>query len=204
MLSTDFFNNDTAEVAQNLLGKVIKVRYNNLWLAALIIETEAYYKTESVSHSYRGKTKQNEAMFMSPGTVYMYYSYGKDSLNISCMGDGNAVLIKSGFPFSKDQVVIECMQKLNVKSCGSIRQLKNLCSGQTLLCRSLDLKVTEWNKKQFDKNQFYIEDSFYKPEKIIKTSRLGIYGKEAAFPLRFIDEKYIAFCTRKPKNFVLI
>ena len=34
---------------------------------------------------------------MPPGTIYIYYARGGDSLNVSCGGDGNAVLIKSAY-----------------------------------------------------------------------------------------------------------
>ena len=50
---------------------------------------------------------------MPPGTIYMYYAHGGDSLNFSCQGDGNAVLIKSGYPASKDPTMLHKMRKLN-------------------------------------------------------------------------------------------
>jgi 3-methyladenine DNA glycosylase Mpg len=36
---------------------------------------------------------------MDGGTIYMYYSRGGDSFNISAAGPGNAVLIKSAYPW---------------------------------------------------------------------------------------------------------
>jgi DNA-3-methyladenine glycosylase len=70
-------------------------------LKAIIVETEAYYLNDKASHAYLGYTHKRQALFMPPGTVYMYYSRGGDSLNVSCKGEGNAVLIKSAVPFLK-------------------------------------------------------------------------------------------------------
>ncbi|HEB83060.1 MAG TPA: 3-methyladenine DNA glycosylase, partial [Gammaproteobacteria bacterium] len=101
-LMADFFQNDACRVAQGLLGKVIRRRVQTpngaYWLAARIIETEAYYLDERGSHASLGYTEKRRALFMPAGTIYMYYARGGDSLNISTQGEGNAVLIKAAFP----------------------------------------------------------------------------------------------------------
>ena len=79
-------------------GKIIYSKYNDLWLTAQILETEAYYLNDKASHASLGFTEKRKALFMPPGTIYMYFSRGSDSLNISCHGEGNAVLIKSEYP----------------------------------------------------------------------------------------------------------
>ena len=78
-----------------------------------IIETEAYYINERGSHASLGFTEKRKALFMKPGTIYMYYARGGDSLNFSCLGDGNAVLVKSGFPASNDPTMLQKMRQLN-------------------------------------------------------------------------------------------
>ncbi|HBC56410.1 MAG TPA: 3-methyladenine DNA glycosylase, partial [Gammaproteobacteria bacterium] len=83
MLRPIFFNRDTCVVARELLGVVIRRRIGKMWLAAQIIETEAYYKEEKGSHASLGRTPSREAMFMPPGTIYMYYARGRASFNIS-------------------------------------------------------------------------------------------------------------------------
>ena len=65
------------------------------------------------SHASLGFTKKREALFMKPGTIYMYYARGGDSLNFSCQGEGNAVLIKSGFPASDNPILLHKMRQLN-------------------------------------------------------------------------------------------
>src|SRR5687767_2567988 len=102
MLTADFFNDEPISVAKALLGKVIRTKYNDIWLSAMIIETEAYFHHEKGSHSSLGYTEKRKALFMPAGTIYMYYARGGDSLNISCQGEGNAVLIKSAFPYLEE------------------------------------------------------------------------------------------------------
>lgn len=199
MLKKDFFDRNTVEVAKDLLGKVIQHKYKNIWLKAKIIETEAYLMEEKASHSSQGYTEKRKALFMSPGTIYMYYSRGKDSLNVSTGNKGDAVLIKAGIPYKEDnKEMIKTMKKLNPIN-GRERKTKRLCSGQTLLAKSLNIKVKDWDQEQFTKNKFFIEDIEYKPSKIIKTTRLGIpKGRDEHLMYRFIDYKYRKYCTKNP------
>jgi len=202
MLDTPFFSHDPCHVAQALLGKIIRRKYKNNWLAARIIETEAYYLNDKASHSSLGYTDKRKAMFMPAGTLYMYYARGHDSLNISCGKKGDAVLIKAAFPFTdkmSPEKNIKLMQKINPAKNGSARKIEKLCAGQTLLCKSLDLKVSEWDQEQFDINSFYIQDNNIKPDKIIQTTRLGIHqDRDAHLPYRFIDFEFAKYCTSNP------
>lgn len=201
-IKSSFFNRDACVVAQQLLGKVIRRKYRDYWLSALIIETEAYYLKEKGSHASLGYTEKRSALFMPAGTIYMYYARGKASLNVSCKGKGNAVLIKSAYPFFDNRsppAVSEIMQQLNPKISGELRPVEKLCNGQTLLCKSLDLNVKEWDQQQFDKNRFYFEDINNNPEKIIQTTRLGIpEGRDEHLPYRFIDYNFARLCTSNP------
>lgn len=202
MLNSDFFSHDPCHVAQALIGKIIRRKYKNQWLAARIIETEAYYLTDKASHSSLGYTHKRKAMFMPPGTIYMYYARGHASLNISCGNEGDAVLIKSAFPFidkTSPEANIKIMQQLNPAKDGSLRPVEKLCAGQTLLCKSLNLKVSEWDQQQFNEDRLYIEDTNQKPNKIIKTTRLGIHqDRDAHLHYRFIDFDFAKYCTSNP------
>lgn len=196
-LPVDFFKDSAESVAKSLLGKVLRRNYHGLWLSAMIIETEAYYIWDKASHASLGFTKKRKALFMPSGTIYMYYSRGGDSLNVSCDGEGNAVLIKSAVPYLYEkhiETMIAAMRALNPLGDGK-RPLRRLCAGQTLLCRSLGLKVPEWDQKQFNQ-AFYIADVGYRPRKILETTRLGIRkGRDEHLPFRFIDDNFKMFCT---------
>jgi DNA-3-methyladenine glycosylase len=194
MLNFYFFNRDAQCVARALLGKVIYRRYEHVWLSAMIIETEAYYLIDKGSHASLGLTPKRQALFMPAGTIYMYYARGGDSLNVSCQGEGNAVLIKSGIIYPErdpNPNALQIMQALNPLPGGRTRTLERLCSGQTLLCRSLGLKVPEWDQQNFHPEKFYIAEVGYTPQKIIQTTRLGIpLGRDEHLPYRFIDAQY--------------
>lgn len=202
MLHQDFFSSDPCHVAQALIGKVIRRKYKTQWLAARIIETEAYYLSDKASHSSLGYTDKRKAMFMPAATLYMYYARGHDSLNISCGKKGDAVLIKAAFPYIdkiSPEKNIKIMQQLNPAKDGSDRKIVKLCAGQTLLCKSLNLKVTEWDKQQFNKKSFYIQDINQLPNKIIQTTRLGIHqDRDAHLLYRFIDADFAQYCTSNP------
>ena len=90
MLHSDFFDRDAITVAESLLGKVLRAKYQTMWLSAIIIETEAYHLEDKASHASLGYTEKRKALFMSLGTIYMYYARGNDSLNISCQGEGSS------------------------------------------------------------------------------------------------------------------
>ncbi len=198
MLDNAFFDRDAQIVAKQLLGKVIRRFYQNQWLSVKIIETEAYYKDDKASHASLGFTEKRKALFMPAGTIYMYYARGGDSLNISTQGEGNAVLIKSGIVYENTHEALKIMHLLNPRKNGEARETDRLCSGQTLLCKSLAVRVPEWDKKRFDLSNFYFEDVGYLPKKIIQTTRLGIpRGRDEHLLYRFIDERYLNVCSKK-------
>jgi len=203
VLKNDFFACDAQDLAKALLGKVIQVRYRDSWLAAQIIETEAYYCAEKASHASLGYTEKRKALFMPPGTIYMYYARGAASFNISAQGEGNAVLIKSALPYlaaENAQDMIASMQHLNPqKNSQRPRPTETLCAGQTLLCRSLGLTVEEWDQQTFQPNKFCLVDVDYQVDKIVQTIRLGIpKGRDEHLPYRFIDYAYLDHCSQNP------
>ena len=203
MTYEQFFNRLPFYVAQDLLGSVIRVPYDDQgYLCAQIIETEAYSIHERGSHAWLGYTPKRGALFMQPGTVYMYYARGGDSLNISCLGPGNAVLIKSGIPYLdqyKHPRMVDIMQTLNPLPKQRTRPFYKLCSGQTLLCYSLNLKVPDWDQTHLDSNAISIDDVDNNPSTIIQTKRLGIAdNRDGHWLYRFIDERHANYCSSNP------
>jgi DNA-3-methyladenine glycosylase len=163
MVRDDFFDRDAQDVAKDLLGKVLERQVDDgMWLSVRIIETEAYYGDgDRGSHASLGFTAKRKALFMQPATIYMYYSRGGDSLNFTCHGGrGDAVLIKSGIPANEDPVMLAKMRLLNPSATKSEegRDVNRLCNGQTLLCKSLGLKVPEWDGKRLDPDVFRLVD----------------------------------------------
>ncbi len=197
-----FFDRDAATVARELLGKVLRHKVRGLYLAAQVIETEAYYTREKGSHASLGYTHARRALFAPAGTVYMYYARGGDSLNFSCAGEGNAVLIKSAIAYfdriSPEHQCLPLMQTLNPLG-DRPRPVQRLCSGQTLLCKALNIKVPDWNNRPPDQQRLRIEDAGIKVKKAIQCRRLGIpVGRDEHLLLRFVDAAHVTRATQNP------
>jgi DNA-3-methyladenine glycosylase len=197
-----FFDRDAQLLARELLGKVIRHRVGDVWLSARIIETEAYYVAEKGSHASLGYTEKRKALFLDGGHIYMYYARGGDSLNFSAQGPGNAVLIKSAYPWVDDicgPASLTQMLLNNPDANGDPRPSQKLCAGQTLLCKALGLKVPMWDAKRFEQERLYVEDVGQVPMHIIQTTRLGIpSGRDEHLMYRFVDAGYAPYCTRNP------
>lgn len=201
-LPARFFDRDARVLARELLGKVIRHKSGERWLSARIIETEAYYLSEKGSHASLGYTHKRRALFMDGGHIYMYYARGGDSLNFSAQGPGNAVLIKSAYPWQdaySGADALAQMQRNNPDSQGRARAVDKLCNGQTLLCKALGLKVPAWDAQPFDEQRLFVEDLGQPPQQVVQCPRLGIpHGRDEHLLYRFVDAAFARHCTRNP------
>jgi DNA-3-methyladenine glycosylase len=132
-LEADFYLQPTVEVARALLGCWLVARHDTGWVGGRIVEAEAYTQDDPASHSYRGKTERNAAMFGAPGTAYIYLIYGvHECFNAVCQpeGVGEAVLIRALEPI----VGLETMFQRR----GGVHWTQ-LCRGPGNLCRALGI-----------------------------------------------------------------
>ena len=124
MSPDQFFNREVTLVARELLGAELLID----GVGGLITEAEAYHPTEPASHAHRGPTPRNASMFLGPGHVYVYRSYGIHwCLNFVC-ADGAAILIRALEP----TVGIEKMAERR-----GLSGPRDLCSGPGKLAEAL-------------------------------------------------------------------
>ncbi len=173
----DFFERDAVSVARNLLGCHLLVD----GAGGRITETEAYFPDDEASHSFRGPTQRNGAMFGKPGNVYIYRIYGMHwCLNFVCT-PGSAVLIRALEP----EVGIAAMAERR-----GTEALTQLCSGPGKLCQALGIDIS-LNDRLLDQAPFSIAPTT--PAEIISGKRIGI-TKNAEAPWRFgiLGSRYLS------------
>lgn len=193
-LGEEFFKQPCISLARAFLGKVLVHRcVDGTELRGRIVETEAYLGGEDkASHSAGGKrTERNMAMFMKPGTIYVYPIYGIYlCMNVSSQGEGAAVLLRSLEPL-QGQSVMRQLRAARRKE--GARQLKDkeLCNGPSKLCQALDIP------RCFDRRDLASDPEVWlerdpdtnpaEPYDVVSAPRIGIesHGEWAKKPLRF-------------------
>lgn len=119
-----FLDREAALVAPALLGAKFLVD----GVGGPIVEVEAYHPTDPASHSFRGPTPRNGAMFAGPPRVYVYRSYGIHwCINIVC-ANASAVLLRALEP--TDGIVAMRQRR-------GLEDVRTLCSGPGKLCAAL-------------------------------------------------------------------
>ena len=99
-----FFDRPAESVAPDLLGARLVSTVDGRRAAGIIVEVEAYIGPgDPASHAAAriGRTRRNASMFGSPGTAYVYLSYGLHwCLNVvtGAIGDPCAVLLRAVDP----------------------------------------------------------------------------------------------------------
>ncbi len=132
---TYLFQKDTVTVAQQLLHYALVCIEKHTVTGGAIVETEAYTKNDPCSHSYKGKTYRNRAMFLSAGHIYVYRIYGIHlCVNIVTEKEncGEAVLIRALEPLWGIE---------NMKTQRSKHDIHSLCNGPGKLTQALSITM---------------------------------------------------------------
>jgi DNA-3-methyladenine glycosylase len=178
-LKKQFYEQPTLELAEQLLGKIfVRTLPGNIRLKAKIVETEAYLgQHDEACHAWRGKTARNQIMFQTPGTIYVYFSYGCHYLlNIVSepVNNAGAVLIRAMEPL-EGMAFMEQQRETRI--------ITNLMSGPGKLTRALAIDSSSNGKDLFG-DEFFLENAPPVPKEMIGTStRVGI-SKSRELPWR--------------------
>lgn len=184
VLPQSFYNRDVASVARELLGKIVVRRSRAGLCSGRIVETEAYLACEdSASHSFRGSTRKNAAMFGPPGWAYVYPIHSRYCLNAvtEARGIASAVLIRALEPLRG----IASMQQRR----GTDKRF-DLCRGPARLCEALavDRCLDGWNMTSGTRLWIANDGSSPRQKFCIATSaRIGVTSAHEAQLRFFID-----------------
>ncbi|MBZ5572678.1 MAG: DNA-3-methyladenine glycosylase [Acidobacteriia bacterium] len=186
-LPREFYDRDPRRVSRELLGKVLVRRRGKKFLAARIVEVEAYLGTnDPAAHSFAGRTARNAVLFGPPGYAYVYFIYGNHyCLNVSCLPDGipGGILFRALEPLTG----IEEMSRARGVTVRGPRDLRMLTSGPGRLAEAFGITRERDNGKDLtcgDSNLFIADDGFRVP-RVLTTPRIGI-TKAAQRPLRYV------------------
>ena len=188
-LNREFFSRDTVTVAKDLLGRYLVRETIKGKLIGKIIEVEAYLgPNDKACHCYGyKKTEKTKIMYMKPGTIYVYYIYGKYfCLNVITEPEGIpcAVFIRKLYPISG---IEEMIANRNVKIGKNYR---NLIDGPSKICMALNITKEEFNGTDSCRNNsklYFAEGEPVNSKEIKVGKRIGIeYAEEDKdLPLRF-------------------
>jgi len=170
-----FFARPPAEVAPQLLGKLLRHRDGRL---ARLVEVEAYAQDDPAAHTFRGPTARNRSMFGPPGHLYVYFSYGVHwCANLVCEGEGfgAGVLLRAAEPLAG----VEQMRHARGRE-----SLRELCSGPGRLAQAFGIDRTLDGSDVTGSGVITVLADGYAPD-VLACPRIGL-SKNAAAPLRFV------------------
>ena len=177
ILSRDFYERPTVEVARDLLGKILVHGRT----AGVIVETEAYLGGEDLAaHSARGVTPRTKVIFGPPGHAYVYFIYGMyECLNLVAepKGQPGCVLIRALDPVSGIKTMFRRRP--------TARKREDLASGPGKLTLAMGITRTQ-NARDVTQGSLVVRKWKQEPPlEIAVTPRVGI-TKCADWPLRFV------------------
>lgn len=183
-LSRDFYlRTDVLQIAKELLGKVIVTKFDGIYTAGRIVETEAYAGIiDKASHAYNNRrTNRTEIMFGTGGVSYVYLCYGIHHLfNVVCNTKNNpdAVLIRGIEPLEGIDAMLTRFNKQTFDT--------TIGRGPGNASKALGI-LTHQSGISLQSKQLYLADDGTTDFTIVTSKRIGVdYAAEhALWPYRF-------------------
>ena len=195
ILSRGFFERDTVEVAQDLVGRILVRRTPEGVTAGRIVETEAYLgMRDPAAHSYRGRTERVRVQYGPAGCAYVYLIYGM----YWCLN------CTSGPPGVPEVVLLRALEPVEGLKLMSDRRGTEcetaLCSGPGRLCRAMSVGREQYGADLcMEASGLWIEAG--EPLETDTSPRIGVdyAGDAALWPLRF-TARGSRFLSKPPRS----
>ncbi|MDF7663250.1 DNA-3-methyladenine glycosylase [Bifidobacterium sp. ESL0763] len=132
-----FLDETAEEVARKLLGCRLVRIVDGQRLVVRIVETEAYDQLDPASHTFRGKSERNRAMFGPAGHAYIYLVYGTNlCMNVTAFeeGFGAGALIRAAEPENS-----ETAESIEARRGG--KRIRDCLNGPGKICKSLGITM---------------------------------------------------------------
>lgn len=153
--------------ARRLLGCELIREIDGQEVQVRIVETEAYDQADEASHTFRGRTKRNDAMFKSAGHMYVYFTYGMHHCcNVVCgkEGVGSGVLIRAVEPLDGVDIIEERRGMSGV----------NLTNGPGKICQALGIDLRHSGHDLAEPPIQLVKQAPLPSEKVATGPRIGI------------------------------
>ena len=176
VLSREFYERPTLDVARALIGKVLVHETAAGLASGVIVEAEAYIgESDPACHAAPGPTARNAPLYGRPGMAYVYLNYGVHYLvNAVTESEGSpaAVLIRALEPLDGEAL----MRRRRARGTGRTARdftAAELCRGPGNLTRALGITLRH-NLSDLIASALRIEDRGLGVRDVAWTPRIGI------------------------------
>jgi len=156
-LRRSFYDRDTVEVAQDLLGLHLVHVVAGVERVGRIVEVEAYLGPHDLAaHSARGLTPRTRVMFGPPGHMYVYFVYGMHwCANVVTQAEGtaSAVLLRALEP---------------------VKNIEGRTNGPALLCKAMGIDGRHNGRDLTGDDLFIRRPPAREAPAIVRRPRIGV------------------------------
>ena len=173
----DILRLEPPEAAPALIGKELISEIDGRLVRGVITETEAYTADDPASHSYRGKTARNAAMFGDPGDVYIYFIYGMHyCMNlVSGAAKGGAVLIRSLEIIEGTDVAWRRRFKESLPESPAASRRRDLSNGPAKVAQAFGVRAEHNHLNVLDpRSPLRLQEGADHRYDVLQTTRIGI------------------------------
>ena len=173
LISKEFYDRKTEEVAIDLLGKILVRKVDGKKLRGRIVEVEAYLgEHDKAAHAAVGKTERTKVLYGPSGHSYVFRLRAYYCLNVVAepQGSPGCILIRALEPLNYQ----DYLRKNRGKEENS--KIKDLCNGPGKLCQAFKIDLARYgtNLRSLESGIYIIEPENTASFNVMVTKRIGI------------------------------